>query len=192
MLAAKSFAACSEDEAMSRVGKNPVSVPSGVTVSLAAGLLKAKGKLGELSVRLTDAVDVKVEDNKVVVKQLGGSKQARMMWGTTRNLVRNALAGVSQGYSKSLDISGVGYRAAVQGKMLSLQLGYSHDVNFAIPSDIQIKCEKPTSILITGPDKQRVGQVAAEIRSYRPPEPYKGKGVMYLGEKILRKEGTKK
>jgi large subunit ribosomal protein L6 len=192
MLAAKSSAACSEDEAMSRVGKNPVSVPSGVTVSLAAGLLKAKGKLGELSVRLTDAVDVKVEDNKVVVKQLGGSKQARMMWGTTRNLVRNALAGVSQGYSKSLDISGVGYRAAVQGKMLSLQLGYSHDVNFAIPSDIQIKCEKPTSILITGPDKQRVGQVAAEIRSYRPPEPYKGKGVMYLGEKILRKEGKKK
>jgi large subunit ribosomal protein L6 len=167
-------------------------VPSGVTVSLAAGLLKAKGKLGELSVRLTDAVDVKVEDNKVVVKQLGGSKQARMMWGTTRNLVRNALAGVSQGYSKSLDISGVGYRAAVQGKMLSLQLGYSHDVNFAIPSDIQIKCEKPTSILITGPDKQRVGQVAAEIRSYRKPEPYKGKGVMYLGEKILRKEGKKK
>jgi large subunit ribosomal protein L6 len=192
MSAAKSFAACSEDEAMSRVGKNPVSVPSGVTVSLAAGMLKAKGKLGELSVRVTDAVDVKVEDNKVVVTQLGGSKQARMMWGTTRNLVRNALAGVSQGYSKSLDISGVGYRASVQGKNLALQLGYSHDVNFAIPSDIQIKCEKPTSILITGPDKQRVGQVAAEIRSYRPPEPYKGKGVMYLGEKILRKEGKKK
>jgi large subunit ribosomal protein L6 len=192
MSAAKSSAACSEDEAMSRVGKNPVSVPSGVTVSLAAGLLKAKGKLGELSVRLTDAVDVKVEDNKVVVKQLGGSKQARMMWGTTRNLVRNALAGVSQGYSKSLDISGVGYRASVQGKNLALQVGYSHDVNFAIPSDIQIKCEKPTSILITGADKQRVGQVAAEIRSYRPPEPYKGKGVMYLGEKILRKEGKKK
>jgi large subunit ribosomal protein L6 len=177
---------------MSRVGKNPVSVPSGVTVSLAPGLLKAKGKLGELAVKLTDQVDVKLQDNKVVIKQLGGSKQSRMMWGTTRNLVRNALSGVSQGYSKSLDISGVGYRAAVQGKTLSLQLGYSHDVNFPIPSDIQIKCEKPTSILITGPDKQRVGQVAAEIRGYRKPEPYKGKGVMYLGEKILRKEGKKK
>jgi large subunit ribosomal protein L6 len=192
MSAAKSSAACSEERTMSRVGKNPVSVPSGVTVSLVPGLLKAKGKLGELSVRLTDKVDVKLQDNKVVVKQLGDTKQARMMWGTTRNLVRNALAGVSQGYSKSLDISGVGYRAAVQGKTLSLQLGFSHDVNFAIPSDIQIKCEKPTSILITGADKQRVGQVAAVIRSYRKPEPYKGKGVMYLGEKILRKEGKKK
>ncbi len=177
---------------MSRVGKNPVNVPSGVTVSMAAGLLKAKGKLGELAVRVTGDVEVKLEDNKVWVKQLGGSKQARMMWGTTRNLVRNALAGVSQGYTKSLDISGVGYRAAVQGKTLMLQLGYSHDVNYPIPSDIQIKCEKPTSILITGSDKQRVGQVAAEIRGYRPPEPYKGKGVMYLGEKIVRKEGKKK
>jgi large subunit ribosomal protein L6 len=177
---------------MSRVGKNPVSVPSGVTVSLATGLLKAKGKLGELAVRVSGDVEVKLEDNKVWVKQLGASKQARMMWGTTRNLVRNMLAGVSQGYSKSLDISGVGYRAAVQGKTLMLQLGYSHDVNYPIPADIQIKCEKPTSILITGPDKQRVGQVAAEIRGYRKPEPYKGKGVMYLGEKIVRKEGKKK
>jgi large subunit ribosomal protein L6 len=177
---------------MSRVGKNPVSVPSGVTVSMAAGLLKAKGKLGELAVRVTGDVEVEVKDNKVWVKQLGESKQARMMWGTTRNLVRNMLTGVSQGYSKSLDISGVGYRAAVQGKTLMLQLGYSHDVNYPIPSDIQIKCEKPTSILIAGPDKQRVGQVAAEIRGYRKPEPYKGKGVMYLGEKIVRKEGKKK
>ena len=137
-------------------------------------------------------VEVKLEDNKVWVKQRGTTKQARIMWGTTRNLVRNMLAGVSQGYSKSLDISGVGYRAAVQGKTLMLQLGYSHDVNYPIPADIQIKCEKPTSILITGADKQRVGQVAAEIRGYRRPEPYKGKGVMYLGEKILRKEGKKK
>jgi large subunit ribosomal protein L6 len=177
---------------MSRVGKNPVSVPSGVTVSVVAGLLKAKGKLGELAVRVSGDVEVKLEDNKVWVKQLGESKQARMMWGTTRNLVRNMLTGVSQGYSKSLDISGVGYRAAVQGKTLMLQLGYSHDVNYPIPSDIQIKCEKPTSILISGPDKQRVGQVAAEIRGYRKPEPYKGKGVMYLGEKIVRKEGKKK
>ena len=177
---------------MSRVGKNPVNVPSGVNVSIAAGLLKAKGKLGELAMPVSGEVEVKLEDNKVWVKQRGTTKQARIMWGTTRNLVRNMLTGVSQGYSKSLDISGVGYRAAVQGKTLMLQLGYSHDVNYPIPADIQIKCEKPTSILITGADKQRVGQVAAEIRGYRRPEPYKGKGVMYLGEKILRKEGKKK
>jgi large subunit ribosomal protein L6 len=192
MSAAKFSVACSKDNAMSRVGKNPVTVPSGVTVSIVAGQLKAKGKLGELAVRVSGDVDVRLEDNKVWVKQLGESKQARMMWGTTRNLVRNMLTGVSQGYSKSLDISGVGYRAAVQGKTLMLQLGYSHDVNYPIPADIQIKCEKPTSILISGPDKQRVGQVAAEIRGYRKPEPYKGKGVMYLGEKIVRKEGKKK
>jgi large subunit ribosomal protein L6 len=177
---------------MSRVGKNPVNVPGGVNVSIAAGLLKAKGKLGELAMPVSGEVEVKLEDNKVWVKQRGTTKQARIMWGTTRNLVRNMLAGVSQGYSKSLDISGVGYRAAVQGKTLMLQLGYSHDVNYPIPADIQIKCEKPTSILITGADKQRVGQVAAEIRGYRKPEPYKGKGVMYQGEKILRKEGKKK
>jgi large subunit ribosomal protein L6 len=177
---------------MSRVGKNPVSVPSGVTVSLAAGQIKAKGKLGELAMRISGDVEVKLEDNKVWVKPLRETKQARMMWGTTRNLVRSMLTGVSQGYSKSLEISGVGYRAAVQGKTLQLQLGYSHDVNFPIPSDIQIKCEKPTSIQVTGADKQRVGQVAAEIRAFRKPEPYKGKGIMYLGEKIVRKEGKKK
>ena len=124
--------------------------------------------------------------------QLGGSKQARMMWGTTRNLVRNALAGVSQGYSKSLDISGVGYRAAVQGKNLNLQLGFSHDVAYPIPPGISIVTEKPTMISVSGIDKQLVGQVAAEIRSYRPPEPYKGKGVRYEGEYVRRKEGKKK
>ena len=177
---------------MSRVGKNPVSVPSGVTVSLAAGQIKAKGKLGELAMRISGDVEVKLEDNKVWVKPLRETKQARMMWGTTRNLVRSMLTGVSQGYSKSLEISGVGYRAAVQGKTLQLQLGYSHDVVFPIPSDIQIKCEKPTSIQVSGANKQRVGQVAAEIRAFRKPEPYKGKGIMYLGEKIVRKEGKKK
>ena len=177
---------------MSRVGKNPVAVPSGVTVSITAGQIMAKGKLGELGMRVSSDVAVTLEEGKVWVKPLRETKQARVMWGTTRNLVRSMLTGVSQGYRKSLEISGVGYRAAVQGKTLMLQLGYSHDVNYPIPSDIQIKCEKPTSILITGPDKQRVGQVAAEIRSYRKPEPYKGKGVMYLGEKILRKEGKKK
>jgi large subunit ribosomal protein L6 len=177
---------------MSRVGKNPVAVPSGVTVSLAAGEIKAKGKLGELAMRLSSDVEVKLEDNKVWVKPVGETKQARMMWGTTRNLVRSMLTGVSQGYTRSLEISGVGYRAAVQGKTLQLQLGFSHDVNFPIPSDIQIKCDKPTSIQISGANKQRVGQVAAEIRGFRKPEPYKGKGIMYLGEKIVRKEGKKK
>ena len=177
---------------MSRVGKNPVAVPSGVTVSLAAHEIKAKGKLGELAMPLSGDVEVKLEDNKVWVKPVRETKQARMMWGTTRNLVRSMLTGVSQGYSKSLDISGVGYRASVQGKTLQLQLGYSHDVMFPIPSDIQIKCDKPTSIQISGANKQRVGQVAAEIRAYRKPEPYKGKGIMYQGEKIVRKEGKKK
>ena len=177
---------------MSRIGKNPVTLPQGVSVEIAGGTLTAKGRLGTLKLAVDNDVTATVADGKVLVKPNSETKRARMMWGTTRNLVRNALAGVSHGYSKSLDIAGVGYRAAVQGKTLSLQLGYSHDVNFAIPSDIQIKCEKPTSILITGPDKQRVGQVAAEIRGYRKPEPYKGKGVMYLGEKILRKEGKKK
>ena len=127
---------------MSRVGKNPVAVPSGVTVSLAQGEIKAKGKLGELAMRLSGDVEVKLEDNKVWVKPLRETKQARMMWGTTRNLVRSMLTGVSQGYSKSLEISGVGYRAAVQGKTLQLQLGYSHDVNFPIPSDIRSRLMK--------------------------------------------------
>ena len=177
---------------MSRVGKNPVAVPSGVTVSLVPGEIKAKGKLGELAMQLSSDVEVKLEDNKVWVKPVRETKQARMMWGTTRNLVRSMLTGVSQGYSRSLEISGVGYRASVQGKTLQLQLGYSHDVMFPIPSDIQIKCDKPTSIQISGANKQRVGQVAAEIRGFRKPEPYKGKGIMYLGEKIVRKEGKKK
>jgi large subunit ribosomal protein L6 len=177
---------------MSRVGKNPVPVPSGVTVSVAGDQLKAKGKLGELALLVSGDVELKVEDNKIWVKPVRETKQSRMMWGTTRNLVRNMLTGVSQGYTRALEINGVGYRAAVQGKMLQLQLGYSHDVSYPIPADIQIKCEKPTSILVSGADKQRVGQVAAEIRGYRRPEPYKGKGIMYQGEKIVRKEGKKK
>ena len=177
---------------MSRVGKNPVNVPSGVTVSVVAGQLKAKGKLGELAVRVSGDVEVKLEDNKVWVKQLGESKQARMMWGTTRNLVRNMLTGVSQGYTKSLDISGVGYRAAVQGKNLQVQLGYSHDIVYPIPEGITIAVPKPTEIVVTGIDGQKVGHVAAEIRAFRKPEPYKGKGVKYAGEYIFRKEGKKK
>jgi large subunit ribosomal protein L6 len=177
---------------MSRVGKNPVTVPAGVEVKITGTTFSAKGKLGELKLSLSDQVETSISDGKVWVKPANDSKQARMMWGTTRNLVRNLITGVSQGYSKSLEINGVGYRAAVQGKTLQLQLGFSHDVMFPIPADVQIKCEKPTSITVSGADKQRVGQIAAEIRSFRKPEPYKGKGIKYADETILRKEGKKK
>lgn len=177
---------------MSRVGKNPVTVPSGVTLAVEGRKVKAKGKLGELSLALGALVEARVEGGKFWVKPVNETKQARMMWGTTRSLVRNMVQGVSQGYSKSLEINGVGYRAAVQGKTLQLQLGFSHDVNFPIPEGITVKCDKPTSITISGADKQRVGQVAAEIRAFRRPEPYKGKGIKYDAETILRKEGKKK
>ena len=177
---------------MSRVGKTPVAIPSGVTVQIAGRKLSAKGKLGELQIDLGDQVNANLEGDKVVFEPVNDSKQARMMWGTKRNLVRNMVAGVSQGFQKTLEINGVGYRAAVQGKMLQLQLGYSHDVNFPIPDDVSIKCEKPTVIVISGRDKQRVGQIAAEVRSFRGPEPYKGKGIKYDKETILRKEGKKK
>jgi large subunit ribosomal protein L6 len=177
---------------MSRVGKNPVTVPNGVTVNIAGRTLKAKGKLGELSLDLSEQVDVALEDGHVTVKPANDSKQSRVMWGTVRNLVRNMVVGVADGFTKQLEINGVGYRAAVQGKVLQLQLGYSHDVNYPIPADVAIKCEKPTAITITGADKQRVGQVAAEIRAYRKPEPYKGKGIKYADEHIRRKEGKKK
>ena len=155
-------------------------------------MLAAKGKLGELTVNLVDEVEGRVEDNLVYVSPRSDSKRARSMWGTMRSLVESAIIGVSEGYTKNLEITGVGYRAAVQGKNLQLQLGFSHDVLYPIPECISMACEKPTSIYITGADKQRVGQVAAEIRAYRPPEPYKGKGVRYADEFILRKEGKKK
>ena len=177
---------------MSRVGKYPVVVPNGVTINLAGGELSVKGKLGQASINLVDVVDTSLEDNQVWVKPKNETKQARMMWGTTRANIANLVKGVSEGFTINLEINGVGYRAAVQGKALQLQLGFSHDVNYPIPEGITIKCEKPTAISITGTDKQRVGQVAAEIRAYRGPEPYKGKGVKYETETILRKEGKKK
>jgi len=177
---------------MSRVGKYPVVVPNGVTINLAGGELSVKGKLGQASINLVDVVDTSLEDNQVWVKPKNETKQARMMWGTTRANIANMVKGVSEGFTINLEINGVGYRAAVQGKSLQLQLGFSHDVNYPIPDDITIKCEKPTAISITGKDKQRVGQIAAEIRAYRGPEPYKGKGVKYETETILRKEGKKK
>ena len=177
---------------MSRVGKNPVSIPQGVTVDVAGGVATVKGKLGTLKLPITKEVDVSVKDGKVWVKPVQENTQSRVLWGTTRANLRNMVEGVSKGYSKALEINGVGYRAAVQGKNLQLQMGYSHDVLYPIPEGITIKCEKPTAVLISGYDKQKVGQVAAEIRAVRPPEPYKGKGIKYDTETILRKEGKKK
>jgi len=177
---------------MSRIGKLPVTIPQGVTVDLAGGVLTTKGKLGTLKLSLNSEVDTVVKDGKVVITPKNETKRARMAWGTTRALVNNMVNGVSKGYTVNLEINGVGYRAAVQGKDLVLQLGYSHDVHFPIPSDIKIACEKPTAIAVTGADRQRVGQVAAVIRSFRGPEPYKGKGIKYVTETIRRKEGKKK
>jgi large subunit ribosomal protein L6 len=177
---------------MSRIGKNPVAIPSGVEIQIAGSVLTAKGKLGTLKLDLSGEVTTTVEDGKVWVKPNNETKRARALWGTTRALVSSMVTGVSKGFQKNLEISGVGYRAAVQGKTLNLQLGYSHDVQFPIPDDVKIVCDKPTSIQISGANKQRVGQVAAVIRGYRKPEPYKGKGIKYDTETIRRKEGKKK
>lgn len=177
---------------MSRVGKYPVEIPQGVQVALSGGMLSVKGKLGEMKLPITDQVETKVDGNKVVVAPRGNARQARMMWGTTRANIANMVRGVSAGYSKSMEITGTGYRAAVQGKNLVLNLGFSHDVIFPIPDGIKITCERPTAVKVEGTDKRLVGQVAAEIRGFRPPEPYKGKGVRYTDETIRRKEGKKK
>lgn len=177
---------------MSRVGMMPVEVPSGVDVAVNGRVVTAKGQLGQLSYEASDEVTISLDQGKVVVKPVDDSKQARAMWGTARSRVQAMVTGVTEGFTKNLEINGVGYRAAVQGNSLSLQLGFSHDVNYPIPEGIAITCEKPTAIAITGADKQKVGQVAAEIRAYRPPEPYKGKGIKYADEVVLRKEGKKK
>jgi large subunit ribosomal protein L6 len=177
---------------MSRVGKYPVAVPAGVEVQIAAGVLSAKGKLGLLKLPISDEVEARLEEGKVWVKPHSQTKRARMLWGTYRALINNMVTGVSKGFTVNLEIVGVGYRAAVQGKNLQLQLGYSHEVLYPIPEGITIKTERPTAISISGADRQRVGQVAAEIRAKRGPEPYKGKGIKYEGEHILRKEGKKK
>lgn len=177
---------------MSRVGKNPVKVPSGVTVEISGTEVRAKGKLGELKISLPAEVTATFADGEVRVAPANDTDRARTMWGTYRSLVNNMVKGVSEGFTINLELVGVGYRAAVQGKVLNLQLGYSHDVKFPIPDGIAMKAEQPTKIAITGADRQKVGQVAANIRGYRPPEPYKGKGIKYEGEYILRKEGKKK
>lgn len=177
---------------MSRVGKNPVVIPQGVECHLSGLTLSAKGKNGALSMSISSDVIVSIAEGEISVKPSSQSKQSRMMWGTTRRLVSNLVHGVSIGFTKRLEINGVGYRASIQGKTLQLQLGFSHDILYPIPSDIQIVAEKPTSLTISGASRQRVGQIAAEIRNYRGPEPYKGKGVKYENEFILRKEGKKK
>jgi len=177
---------------MSRVGKYPVQIPSGVQVALAGRTLTATGKLGTLSLELTELVEATVEGGRVSVAPRGETTPARMMWGTTRALVAGMVRGVSTGYAKTLEITGTGYRAAVQGGKLVMNLGFSHDVVYAIPAGIKITCEKPTTIKVEGVDKRLVGQVCAEIRTWRPPEPYKGKGVKFEGEQIRRKEGKKK
>ena len=177
---------------MSRIGKNPVTVPDGIEIQIVDQLVRAKGKLGELSITLPREVAISQEDNLIWVKPREESKRAESMWGTSQALLTNLVTGVSEGFSKTLDITGVGYRASVQGKSLNLQLGYSHDINYPIPEGIEIKCENQTTIAVSGTDKQAVGQVAAEIRAFRKPEPYKGKGIRYRGEQIRRKEGKKK
>jgi len=177
---------------MSRIGKKAVAVPAGVTANVAGQTVKIKGPKGALEVVLPDEVEVKLDASQIKIDPRNETKRARSQWGTSRTLVANLIAGVTKGFEQRLEISGVGYRAAVQGKNLQLALGYSHDVVYPIPEGITIATPRPVEIVISGVDRQKVGQVAAEIREYRPPEPYKGKGVKYADERIFRKEGKKK
>jgi len=177
---------------MSRIGKKPVAVPEGVTATVEGRTVKVKGPKGELQTDLVEQVKVTLADGHITVEPIDKSKTARAMWGLSRTLVSNMVEGVSKGFSQTLEIQGVGFRAAVQGSQLQLNLGYSHDVAYPIPQGISIATPRPTEIVISGIDRQRVGQVAAEIRKWREPEPYKGKGVRYQGEYIFRKEGKKK
>ena len=177
---------------MSRIGKKAVPVPNGVTLSVDGRTVNVKGPKGELQTSFHEIVDISVEDGNVSVKPRDESKLARAQWGLSRTLIANMVEGVTKGFSKTLEITGVGYRAAAQGANLQLALGYSHDVNYAVPAGIKIETPKPTEIVVSGIDKQKVGQTAAEIRDWRGPEPYKGKGVRYQGEFIFRKEGKKK
>ena len=177
---------------MSRIGKKPVEIPSGVTATIEGGQLSVKGPKGTLELQLREEISYSVGEDGILVKPANDSKQARAFWGMQRTLVQNLVTGVTDGFTKVLEITGVGYRANAQGKNLKLQLGYSHDVDFVIPEGIEIKTPDNTTVEISGIDKQKVGQVAAEIRRWRKPEPYKGKGIKYRGEYIFRKEGKKK
>ncbi len=177
---------------MSRIGKHPVPIPDGVTVEISGRQVTAKGKLGELHVTLMEEVEVKRDGDQIVVRPRDDSDRAQQMWGTARSVVNNLVTGVAEGFTRGLEINGVGYRAQVQGKDLVLQLGFSHEVRYPVPEGITVQCADQTHIAVSGADKQRVGQTAAEIRAFRPPEPYKGKGIKYADEYILRKEGKKK
>jgi large subunit ribosomal protein L6 len=177
---------------MSRIGKKPVPLPSGVSATTESGTLSVKGPKGTLSLQMRDEISYEVEGDGITVKPANDTKQARAFWGMQRTLVQNLVTGVTEGFSKTLEITGVGYRAAMQGKNLRLQLGYSHDVNIEVPEGLTVATPEPTTVVISGNDKQRVGQLAAEIRRWRKPEPYKGKGIKYRGEYIFRKEGKKK
>ena len=177
---------------MSRIGKKPVAVPSGITANVEGQTVKVKGPKGALSFVVPDDVTVKLDGGQIKVDPRDETKRARSQWGTSRTLISNLIAGVSKGFERRLEITGVGYRAAVQGKSLNIALGYSHDINYPIPEGITIATPRPVEIIISGADRQKVGQVAAEIREYRPPEPYKGKGIKYSDEQIFRKEGKKK
>ncbi len=177
---------------MSRIGKAPITIPDGVTVTIDGQNVKVKSKKGELEATLIDSVTISQGDDRLTIAPCDDSQRTRSMWGMSRTIVANMVTGVTDGFQKNLEINGVGYRAAVQGKDLKMQLGFSHEVVFAIPDGIEVKAPKPTIIEVSGIDKQKVGQVAANIRSFRPPEPYKGKGVKYADEYIFRKEGKKK
>jgi large subunit ribosomal protein L6 len=177
---------------MSRIGKKAIVVPSGITANVEGQTVKVKGPKGALSVILHDDVEAKLESGQIKIVPRAETKRARSQWGTSRTLIANLISGVTKGFEQRLEINGVGYRAAVQGKNLQIALGYSHDILYPIPEGITIATPRPVEIVITGSDRQKVGQVAAEIREYRPPEPYKGKGIKYAGERIFRKEGKKK
>jgi len=177
---------------MSRIGKKPVAIPNGVTATIENGELSVKGPKGTLALQMLGDISYTLEEGAILVKPANASKSARAFWGMQRTLVQNLVTGVTEGYSKILDITGVGYRANSQGKVLKLQLGFSHDVDYEVPAGIEIKTPDNTTVEISGIDKQKVGQVAAEIRRWRKPEPYKGKGIKYRGEFIFRKEGKKK
>ena len=177
---------------MSRIGKKAVAIPSGVTASVEGQIVKMKGPKGALEFVLPKEVAAKMDKGSIQIDPRDETKRARSMWGTSRTLVANLVTGVTKGFERKLEITGVGYRAAVQGKNLQIALGYSHDVIYPIPAGIAIATPKPTEVVVTGTDRQKVGQVAAEIRGFRRPEPYKGKGVKYAGEYIFRKEGKKK
>ncbi len=177
---------------MSRIGKKPVDLPSGVTASVSGQKVEVKGPKGTRDFTATDDVTISVEGNVITVTPRGKSKRARQQWGMTRTMIQNLVTGVTDGFKKELEINGVGYRAQMQGNVLKLSLGYSHDVNFEVPSDVTVTAPKQTVVVVEGIDEQKVGQVAANIRSWRPPEPYKGKGIKYKDEYIFRKEGKKK